>query len=228
MDPGQCFWVVCAPTCWFMAVLKVFLSIESVLLLHSFLDSSFEDHCYFAYSETVQIPWAAFRIRDWGRLKGDFVLQRRWLLWRSIVCGAWDRRWLEWQTDCEECYPGNAGCTVHQNVVILEFFFDEFADGTEILGDVFGLDVEERVDNVFDLELRLILDVFHAWGCSDDWHCEMVTCSYLTFEEELCVECRGHVSEMEWVAVDGMVVDEVWLVVLFICEVVVYHYYLSL
>ena len=51
---------------------------------------------------------------------------------------------------------------MHQNVVILEFFFDELADGTEILGDVFGLDVEERVDNVFDLELRLILDVFHA------------------------------------------------------------------
>jgi len=30
------------------------------------------------------------------------------------------------------------------------------------------------------------------------------------------------------VAVDGVVVDEVRLVVLFICEVVVYHYYLSL
>jgi hypothetical protein len=51
---------------------------------------------------------------------------------------------------------------VHKNVVIFKFFFDELADWVKILGDIFGLYVKERVDNVFDLELRVILHMFHA------------------------------------------------------------------
>jgi len=67
-----------------------------------------------------------------------------------------------WRTYCEEYYPGDASCTVHKNVVIFKFFFDELADWVKILGDIFGLYVKERVDNVFDLELRVILHMFHA------------------------------------------------------------------
>ncbi len=66
----------------------------------------------------------------------------------------------------KDCYPRNASCAVDQDAAFGQLPLDQLNELREILGDIFGFHVEQRVDDVGDG--GIVLHVVHAHCCGDD------------------------------------------------------------